>query len=80
MLEFGLEEFDFKLIYNPDKKNIIADAWTCVKDVTPRRGPRRPPLFNFDGKKLAAAVEKEEVDEPDPVLQEIAAAADEEQV
>ncbi len=28
----ALEEFDFKLIYNPGKKHVIADAWTRMKE------------------------------------------------
>jgi hypothetical protein len=56
-----LEEFDFKLLCNQEKKNFIADAWTSMKEATPERGPRRPPPFNFDGQEIAAAVEEEEV-------------------
>jgi hypothetical protein len=44
-----------------------------MKEVTPGRGPRRPPLFNFDGKEVVAAVEKEQVEDLDPVLQEVVA-------
>jgi hypothetical protein len=45
-----------------------------------RRGPRRPPLFKFDGKEVAAAVDEEQMEELNPVLQEVVAAVDEEQV
>ncbi len=39
-----------------------------MKEVTPGRGPRRPPLFNFDGKEVVAAVDEVQVKELDPVL------------
>ncbi len=42
-----------------------------MKEATPGRGPRRPPLFNFDGKEVVAAVDKKQVEELDPVLQKL---------
>jgi hypothetical protein len=60
-----------KIIYTAGKNHVIADAWTRMKETTPGRGQQRPPLFNFDGEEVVAAVDEVLVKELDPVLQKL---------